>query len=256
MLPSEKVWKNLVSLSDISTDLKKEGKVLPSWLVKQRVCFDPVSILTGTSSALHHIRGREIPERLLLFFRRKANIGSSSSNDLYLDFPEITEITISSSSLSSHFINKTQTSPFTSKITGVKDAKTYGEKTDHEQSLIDIHLNQLTLNNIKAEKGLPILGDTPLAFTPYFALHGHFYVCINLVTAITGEPNIQSPVNEGSFTIRVTFATALSSEYVFDLYGVSNSVQVLNIDKSFEARRLLKGTSNPNALDTIQNNLN
>ena len=181
VLPSEKVWKNLVSLSDISTDLKKDEKVLPSWLVKQRVCFDPVVIPSGVSSALNHIRGREIPERLLLFFRRKANIGSSSSNDLYLDFPEITEITITSSSLSSHFINKTQTSPFTSKINGINDAVTYGQKTEHERSLIDTHLNQLTLNNIKAEKGLPILGDTPLAFTPYFALHGHFYACINLV---------------------------------------------------------------------------
>ena len=117
------------------------------------------------------------------------NIGSNKSNDLYLDFPEITEITISSSSLSSHFINRTYTSPFTSKIAGVNDALTYGQKTEYEQSLIDIHLNQLTLNNIKAEKGLPILGDTPLAFTPYFALHGHFNACINLVYGVLpGEP--------------------------------------------------------------------
>ena len=133
VLPSEKVWKNLVSLSDISTDLKKDEKVLPSWFVKQKVCFDPVVIPSGVSSSLNHVRGREIPERLLLFFRRKSNIGTNSSNDLYLDFPEITKITISSSSLSSHFINRTQTSPFTSKITGINDVCYRGEVTHFER---------------------------------------------------------------------------------------------------------------------------
>jgi hypothetical protein len=253
VLPSEKLWKGLVSLSDVSTDLKKSEMILPSWLVKEKVCFDPVTIPSGSSSILNHIRGREIPERLLLFFRRKSNIGSIKSNDLYLDFPEIVSIRISSSSLSSHFINQSLTSPFTEKIKGVTDAATYISKNDFEESLIDIHLNQLSLNNLKASKGLPLLEDIVLAYTPYFALHGHFFGSINLVTAVTGEPNMPSPVNEGNFTIQVNFATSLSEEYVFDLYGYSNSIQVLNIDKSFDTSRLLRGTSSPSAVEIIQN---
>ena len=64
---------------------------------------------------------------------------------------------------------------------------------------------------------------------------------------------MQSPVNEGNFTIQVNFASSLTEEYVFDLYGYSNSIQVLNIDKSFDTSRLLRGTSSPSAVEIIQN---
>ena len=254
ILPSEKLWKGMVNLSEVSTDVKKSDMVLPSWPVQQRVYFDSTSIPSGASSVLNHIRGREIPERLLLFFRRKSNIGKTSSNDRYLDFPEIKSVKISSSSISSHFINQTFTSPFIDKIKGITDSAAYMGKNDYEESLIDIHLNQLSLNNLKVGKGLPILEDTLLAHTPKFALHGHFFAGINLVTSITGEPNMQSPVNEGNFTIEVNFATQLTEEYVFDICGSSNAIQVLNIDKSFDTSRLLRGTSGPTAVELIQNN--
>ena len=171
-----------------------------------------------------------------------------------MDFPEIKSVKISSSSISSHFINQTFTSPFIDKIKGITDSAAYMGKNDYEESLIDIHLNQLSLNNLKVGKGLPILEDTLLAHTPKFALHGHFFAGINLVTSITGEPNMQSPVNEGNFTIEVNFATQLTEEYVFDICGSSNAIQVLNIDKSFDTSRLLRGTSGPTAVELIQNN--
>ena len=252
--PSEALWKGLVNLSEASTDTKKSDMILPSWPVQQRVYFDSTSIPSGSSSILNHIRGREIPERLLLFFRRKDNMGKSSSNDLYLDFPEIKTIKISSSSISSHFLNQTFTSPFIEKIKGITDSATYLAKNEYEKSLIDIHLNQLSLNSLKIGKGLPILEDVLLAHTPRFALRGHFFVGINLVTSITGEANMQSPVNEGNFSIEVTFASSLSHEYVLDVCGSSNAIQVLNIDKSFDTSRLLRGTSSPTAVELIQNN--
>ena len=67
VLPSEKLWKGLVSLSDVSTDQKmaKSEMILPSWLVKQKVCFDPVTIPLGSSS-LHAMEScRKTP----FFFR-------------------------------------------------------------------------------------------------------------------------------------------------------------------------------------------
>ena len=54
-VPSKKVWKNLVNLSDVSTDLKKDDEVLPSWLVIQKVCFDPIVIPRGVSSTLNQM---------------------------------------------------------------------------------------------------------------------------------------------------------------------------------------------------------
>ena len=131
---------------------------------------------------------------------------------------------------------------------------TYLGKNEYEKSLIDIHLNQLSLNSLKIGRGLPILEDALLAHTPRFALRGHFFIAINLVTSITGEANMQSPVNEGNFSIEVTFASSLSDEYVFDVCGSSNAIQVLNIDKSFDTSRLLRGTSSPTAVGLIQNN--
>ena len=131
---------------------------------------------------------------------------------------------------------------------------TYLGKNEYEKSLIDIHLNQLSLNSLKIGRGLPILEDVLLAHTPRFALRGHFFIAINLVTSITGEANMQSPVNEGNFSIEVTFASSLSDEYVFDVCGSSNAIQVLNIDKSFDTSRLLRGTSSPTAVGLIQNN--
>ena len=253
VIPSDKLWKGMVNLSEVSTDMKKSDMILPSWPVQQRVYFDPIAIPSGSSSVLNHIRGREIPERLLLFFRRKSNFDKTLSNNSYLDFPEIMSIKITSSSISSHFINQTFTSPFADKIKGVNDSATYKAKNDFEKSIIDIHLSQLSLNNLKAGRGLPILEDTLLAYTPNFALNGHFFVGINLVTAVTSEPNMQSPVNEGNFTIEVNFATSLTEEYIFDLCGSSNSIQVLNIDKSFDTSRLLRGTSIPTAVEIIQN---
>ena len=254
VLPSEAVWKGLVNLSEASTDTKKSEMILPSWPVQQRVYFDSTSIASGSSSVLNHVRGREIPERLLLFFRRKENMGKSSSNDLYLDFPQIKSVKISSSSISSHFLNQTFTSPFIENIRGISDSVTYLGKNEYEKSLIDIHLNQLSLNSLKIGRGLPILEDALLAHTPRFALRGHFFIGINLVTSITGEANMQSPVNEGNFSIEVTFASSLSDEYVFDVCGSSNAIQVLNIDKSFDTSRLLRGTSSPTAVGLIQNN--
>ena len=179
--------------------------ILPSWPVQQRVHYDSIPASSGSSSVLNHIRGREIPERLFLFFRRKGNFDKSSSNNLYLDFPQITSIKITSSSISSHFLNQTLTSPFADQIKGVKDAFAYGKKNDFEESVIDIHLNQISLNNLKIGRGLPVLENTVLAYTPEFALHGHFFAGINLVTAVANEANMQSPVSEGNFTIEVNF---------------------------------------------------
>ena len=252
VIPSEKLWKGMVNLSEASTDLKKSDMILPSWPVQQRVHYDSIPAPSGSSSVLNHIRGREIPERLFLFFRRKANFDKSSSNNLYLDFPEITSIKITSSSISSHFLNQTLTSPFADQIKGVKDAFACGKKNDFEESVIDIHLNQISLNNLKIGRGLPVLEDTVLAYTPKFALHGHFFAGINLVTAVANEANMQSPVSEGNFTIEVNFGSQLDEEYIFDLCGSSNAIQTLNIDKSFETSRLLRGTSSPTAVEIIQ----
>ena len=252
VIPSEKLWKGLVNLSEASTDLKKSDMILPSWPVQQRVHYDSIPASSGSSSVLNHIRGREIPERLFLFFRRKANFDKSSSNNLYLDFPEITSIKITSSSISSHFLNQTLTSPFADKVKGVKDYKTYAAKNEFEESVIDIHLNQISLNNLKIGRGLPVLEDTVLAYTPEFALNGHFFGGINLVTAVASEANMQSPVSEGNFTIEVNFGAQLTEEYIFDLCGSSNAIQTLNIDKSFETSRLLRGTSSPTAVEIIQ----
>ena len=252
VIPSEKLWKGMVNLSEASTDLKKSDMILPSWPVQQRVHYDSIPATAGSSSLLNHIRGREIPERLFLFFRRKGNVDKSSSNNLYLDFPEITSIKIASSSISSHFLNQTLTSPFADKVKGVKDSVAYIAKNEFEESLIDIHLNQISLNNLKIGKGLPLLEDAVLAYTSKFALNGHFFGGINLVTAVANEVNIQSPVNEGNFTIEVNFGNPLAEEYIFDLCGSSNAIQTLNIDKSFETSRLLRGTSSPTAVEIIQ----
>ena len=134
----------------------------------------------------------------------------------------------------------------------MKDAGAYGKKNDFEQSVIDIHLDQISLNNLKIGRGLPVLENTVLAYTPEFALHGHFFAGINLVTAVANEANMQSPVSEGNFTIEVNFGSQLDGEYIFDLCGSSNAIQTLNIDKSFETSRLLRGTSSPTAVEIIQ----
>lgn len=253
VVPSEKLWTGLVKLSEVSSENKDKTLILPSWPVQQKIHFDSVSIPKGSSSIMSHIRGREIPERLFLFFRRVSNVCKTESNDLYLDFPEIKTIKITSNSLSAHFINQTLTSPFVSNVNGISDAASYSGKNEFEQSLIDIHINQLTLDNLKANANRPILEDKILSFTPYFALHGHFIGGVNLVTAITSEPNMQSPVNEGNLTVEVTFSTQLTEEYIFHLLGLSNAVQILNIDKSFDTSRLIRGTAAPDALEMIKN---
>ena len=72
------------------------------------------------------------------------------------------------------------------------------------------------------------------------------------MTAVANEANMQSPVSEGNFTIEVNFGSQLDGEYIFDLCGSSNAIQTLNIDKSFETSRLLRGTSSPTAVEIIQ----
>lgn len=186
ILPSEKLWEGMVNLSEASTDAKKMG--LPTWPVQQRVYFDPKSIPKDQSSVLNHIRGREIPERLFLFFTRKNNFDTTASNNSHLDFPEIKSIRISSNSNSSRFINHTYTSPFANDIKGITYSVKYNAENEFKKSCIDIHLNQISLNNLKTSKGLPILEDSLLAYTPYFSLHRHFFLGINLVTAVTGKP--------------------------------------------------------------------
>ena len=55
VIPSEKLWKEMVNLSEASTDLKKSDMILPSWAVQQRVYYDSIPAPSGSISVLNHI---------------------------------------------------------------------------------------------------------------------------------------------------------------------------------------------------------
>ena len=104
--------------------------------------------------------------------------------------------------MSSHYTNQFLTSPFIDHIKKVYDFKSYNTKNEYEKVLIDQHLFQISLKHLKAEKDLPLIGDTYAAFTPQFSLHGHFIGGINLVISIASGERMQTPVSDGNFVIR------------------------------------------------------
>lgn len=218
----------------------------PSWIIKNIFKYDNKVVPEGQSSILLSLKGRNIPESLLIIIRRKAMIDSQIGNYRFMDFPKIENISFSSPTYS-HLkyleSNRRGISDFHTSLAGISCYADYKEKTEKNKNRINKQLDYLAYYSSRSSRNLPLIGTSDLITTPEIFLKGHCYFIKSYRKAVMCGPGIRSKQLLADLKIDIQMSARTTEELIIEVYGNSDAILTVNPDRSFRVSHDDVGTN-------------
>ena len=218
----------------------------PSWIVKNHLKYDTLSVPNGQSSILINLKGRTVPEKLIIVIRRKSMINSKFGNHRWYEFPAIKSIRFSSPTYS-HLNHLKDTregiSMFHKSLDDVDCFATYNTKSRKIKQRIDKQLNYLTFYSSRASRNLSLEGNEDILTTPEVFLRGGAYFTKSYRKCVMSGNGIRSKPLLADLKIEFILGQQLTEEHVVDVYGVSDGILAIQPDRSFRLSMDEPGTS-------------
>ena len=218
----------------------------PSWIVRNIHKYDVLSVPTGQSSILINLKGRLIPEQLIIIMRRKAMLNSKIGNNRYFDFPGVKTIRFSSPTYShlKYLEEKREgLSMFHKSLDDIFCLADYKGKTRKNKNRILKQLEYLTLYSSRATRNISLEGTADLITTPEIFLNGGSYFSKSYRKTVMSGPGVKSKPILADIKVEIVLGKALSEEYQIEIFGVSDGILSVQADRSFRLSLEESGTS-------------
>ena len=218
----------------------------PSWVVKNIFKYDNKTVPPGQSSVLLSLKGRIVPEVLIIIIRRKAMIDSKIGNYRYMECPNIENIVFSSPTYS-HLkyleSDRGGISMFHKSLTDISCLAEYSAKSLKIKRRIDKQLEFLTLYNSRAIRNVPLMGTTDPITSPEIFLNGHSVFTKTYRRAVMCGQGVRSKPILADIKVEIQLGKRTDQEYLIEIYGNSDAVLTVNPDRSFKISHEDSGTS-------------
>ena len=208
----------------------------PSWIIKNIHRYDVASIPSGQSSILLSLKGRQVPETLIIIFRRKSMINSKIGNYRYLDFPCVTNIVYSSPTYS-HLkyleSDRGGISMFHKVLEDVNCLSKFDGKTRKMKARIMKQLDYLIGYPSRAMRNISLEGSNDLITSPDIIFNGGAIYAKSYRRAVMAGKGVRSKPVLADLRIEFTLGKATEEELQVECFGSVDGILSVQPDRSF-----------------------
>jgi hypothetical protein len=218
----------------------------PSWIVRNIHKYDVISLPSGQSSVLINLKGRLIPEQLIIVMRRKAMLNSKNGNNRYFDFPGVKAIRFSSPTYN-HLKyleeNREGFSMFHKTLDNIFSLADYTGQDVKIKKRILKQLEYITLYSSRAMRNISLEGTNDLITTPEIFLNGGAYFSKSYRKTVMSGSGVRSKQVLADIKVEFVLGKAVDEEYQIEIFGISDGILSVEADRSFRLSLEESGTS-------------